>query len=52
MRGSRDSTGELAIAMIAGTVLVGPVLGWWPLVGILAACGSFVYVASQFNKRR
>jgi uncharacterized oligopeptide transporter (OPT) family protein len=52
VRGIDESTGKLALAMIGTGVLVGPVLGLWPLVGILAACGTFVFVAQQFKDRR
>ena len=52
MRGVNDSTGKLALAMIGAGVLVGPVLGLWPLFGILAACATFVCVANQGKGRR
>jgi hypothetical protein len=38
--------------MIGTGVFLGPVLGLWPLVGILAACGTFVCVAQKFKDRR
>ena len=52
MRGIDESTGGLALAMIGTGILVGPILGLWPLFGILAACGTFVCVASQGKGRR
>ena len=52
MRGVDDSTGKLALAMIGTGILVGPILGLWPLFGILAACGTFVAVTRQGKGRR
>ena len=39
------------LTMIGTGVLVGPVLGLWPLFGILAACATFVYVAQGKGHR-
>jgi hypothetical protein len=47
-----ETNGELALAMIGGAVLAGPLLGLWPLVGILAACGTSIVIANQFRDRR
>ena len=52
MRGIDESTGKLALALIGTGVLVGPVLGLWPLFGILAACGTYLYAANQGKGRR
>jgi hypothetical protein len=51
MRNSLDSQGELALAMIGGAILAGPILGLWPLVGVLAACGTAIYVANSIHRR-
>ena len=40
------------LAMLATGVLLGPALGWWPLFGIAAACGTSVFIASQAKGRR
>jgi hypothetical protein len=40
------------LAMLASGLLLGPVLGWWPLFGIGAACGTWVFIASQLKGRR
>jgi hypothetical protein len=29
-----------------------PVMGWSPLLAIAAACGTSLYVAKQFDRRR
>lgn len=52
MRGIDDSTGKLALTLIGTGVLVGPVLGAWPLLGVLCACGTYLFVASQSKGRR
>ena len=51
MRKSLGSNGELALAMIGGAVIAGPLLGWWPLVGVIAACGTSIYIANLFRRR-
>jgi len=50
VRGISESTGKLALAMIGAGILVGPVLGLWPLFGILVACGTFACVAQGQGK--
>ena len=40
------------LAMLAGGLLLGPIMGWWPLLGIAAACGTSVFIASQGKGRR
>jgi len=50
VKGIDDSSGKLALAMIGAGILAGPVLGLWPLFGILAACGTFVAVAQGKDK--
>lgn len=52
MRDSEDSTGKLALAMIGGTIVAAPILGIWPVVGIIAVCGSIIYAARLFKDRR
>ena len=52
MRGIDESTAKLALAMVGTGVLLGPIMGLWPLVGILAACGTFVAVAGRGKGRR
>ena len=52
MRGIDESTAKCALALIGTGILVGPILGLWPLFGILAACGTFVAVAGQGKGRR
>jgi hypothetical protein len=52
VRDSSDPNGGLMLAMLGSALLAGPVLGWWPLVGVVAACGSYIYVASLFRPRR
>ena len=37
--------------MIGGAILAGPILGLWPLVGVIAACGTTLYVANLFHRR-
>jgi hypothetical protein len=49
MRDFLESSGGLAVALIAGAIAAGPVLGWWPLVGIIAACGTAIYIANIFR---
>jgi hypothetical protein len=51
VRGVDDSTVKLALAMIGTGILVGPILGLWPLFGILAACGTFICVAQGKGRR-
>jgi hypothetical protein len=51
MRDSLDSQGQLALAMIGGAILAGPILGLWPLVGVIAACGTAIYVANSARRR-
>jgi hypothetical protein len=52
VRGTDESTGKLALTMIGAGVLLGPIMGLWPLVGILAACGTYFCVANQGKGRR
>jgi hypothetical protein len=40
------------LAMLASGLLLGPIMGWWPLFGIAAACGTSIFIASQGSKRR
>jgi len=40
------------LTMLATGVMLVPTMGLWPLVGIAAVCGTTLYVAEQFNKRR
>ena len=40
------------LAMLASGAILIPMMGWWPLIGVAAACGTSVYIAEQFNKRR
>ncbi|MCY2987899.1 MAG: hypothetical protein NTY19_08570 [Planctomycetota bacterium] len=42
-----DFPEDLALAMVVGAIVAGPVLSWWPLVGILAAVGTALYIASR-----
>ena len=39
-------------AMLASGLLLVPIMGWWPLFGVAAACGTALYIAEQFNNRR
>jgi len=39
--------GELVFAMIAGAVVAGPILGWWPLVGVIGAIGTSLYIVRR-----
>jgi hypothetical protein len=43
---------ELVLSAVASGVLVAPVLGLWPLVGVLAAVGTSIYIAGMFRSRR
>ena len=43
----KDFPDDLAVAMVVGAIVAGPLLGWWPLVGILAAVGTALYIASR-----
>ena len=52
MRKQLEINGGLMLTMLASGVLMIPMAGWWPLIGIAAACGTSVYIASQFNNRR
>ena len=52
MRDYLETNGEIALAMIGGAVLAGPLLGLWPLVGVLAAIGTSVYIADMFRPGR
>ena len=52
MRKKLETNGGLMLAMLTTGVLLAPFAGWWPLIGIAAACGTSVYIAEQFNKRR
>ncbi|MCY2986439.1 MAG: hypothetical protein NTY19_00990 [Planctomycetota bacterium] len=38
---------DLAVAMVVGAIVAGPLLSWWPLVGILAAVGTALYITSR-----
>jgi hypothetical protein len=49
---SSDSSGAFALAMIGSALLLGPLCGWWPLVGVVAACGTSAYLANRFRPRR
>ena len=40
------------LAMLASGALLIPMMGWLPLIGVAAACGTSVYIAKQFNSRR
>jgi hypothetical protein len=40
------------LAMLASGLLLVPLGGWLPLLAVAAACGTSVYIAEQFNKRR
>ena len=51
MRNSLDSQDELALAMIGGAILAGPILGLWPLMGVIAARGTTLHVANLFHHR-
>ncbi len=51
MRDSLDSQGQLALAVIGSAMLAGPILGLWPLVGVIAACGTAIYVANSIHRR-
>ena len=31
------------LAMLASGLLLGPIMGWWPLFGIAAACGTSIF---------
>ena len=39
--------GELVAAMLIGGLAVVPILGWWPLVGIIAAIGTSLYIVRR-----
>ena len=52
MRRFLDSSGELLLASIDGAVFVGRILGIWPLIGVIAAGGTSLYIASLFDRRR
>lgn len=51
MRNSLDSQGQLMLAMIGSAILAGPILGLWPLVGVLAACGTAICIANSVHRR-
>jgi hypothetical protein len=51
MRDSLETNGGLFAAMIASAVLAGPVLGLWPLVGVIAAIGTSVYITNSIRRR-
>ena len=52
MRKQLEISGGLMFAMVVSGLILVPCMGWWPLVGVAAACGTSVYIAGQFNKRR
>ena len=52
MREKIEMNGGLVLAVLASGLLLVPLGGWLPLLGIAAACGTSVYIAGQFNKRR
>jgi hypothetical protein len=35
--------------MLVGALVSVPILGWWPLVGIVAAVGSAVWITSKLR---
>jgi hypothetical protein len=39
-----EKNGDLIIASLASALLVGPILGCWPLVGVIAAVGTALYI--------
>jgi hypothetical protein len=47
-----ETNGGLMLAMLASGLLLVPIMGWWPLFGVAAACGTAVYLTKQFNDRR
>jgi hypothetical protein len=51
MRDFIETNSGLALAMVGGAIAAGPVLGLWPLVGVIAACATSVYIASMFRPR-
>jgi hypothetical protein len=52
VRKQLEVNGKLMLAMLGTGVLLAPLAGWWPLIGIAAACGSWIYVADKLNNRR
>ena len=42
-----DINENLAVAMVVGAIVAGPLLGIWPLVGVLAAVGTALYITSR-----
>ena len=40
------------LAMLGAGLLLVPLGGWLPLIGVAAACGTIVYIANQANRRR
>ena len=40
------------LAMLASGLLLVPLGGWLPMLGIVAACGTSVFIVKQFNNRR
>ena len=52
MRKQVELNGGLMLAMLGAGLLLVPLGGWLPLLGIAAACGTSLYIAEQFNKRR
>jgi hypothetical protein len=52
MSDSKDSTGKLALAILSGALVAGPLLGIWPLVGVIVAYGSVICIAKLFSARR
>lgn len=46
----KDFPEDLAVAMIGGAIFAGPLLGWWPLVGVIAAVGTAFYITSRLQR--
>ncbi len=45
-----DFPDRLAIALIGGAIIAGPLFGAWPLVGILAAIGASLYLGHVLRR--
>jgi len=52
MRDSEDSTGKFMLAMIGGAVVAAPMLGIWPVIGVIAVCLCVIGVAKLLQHRR